>query len=472
MSEKDGFKKKAIAAAVDAIAAAAVYTYNVGSGVGMATVIVDNGGSLPSSHAPAPSVLTVTPNMETRLNGDPKVEAFTDSASTTASDLRVIATDREAGKNRDVNIYDPVNFLNSPTTVSNNPIDTQTWPEENLYTVVRLGNYLYGIDYDLGIVFEVSGTLPYTATGRTYQQPVSRTSSYPARGQELIVVDGVLYGLFAYPDSSFTNYDPSVVVRFDVSGTNITAVATSDETPVPTPPPPTPPTQRTSFSENAFALATDGSYLYVASIGGRQGQGSANVNSALQRIPAGFLNGDPALPVLDPTQLPNGQYEFRDICFDGNGTAYLFTGIYNNNWNMDWTIYTSANITNPRSLIKFDDALNVAGYFWSAQYTADNDRLWFAHGNDIWVYDAANAASAGILTMSALIGSSTVPYDSLNDLCLVGVDTTGRRRALRGYKSHWQRSNSDLARAVRALTKGRPEPTEEEVAQARASLAK
>jgi hypothetical protein len=331
----------------------------------------------------------------------------------------------------------------------------------NLYTVVRLGNYLYGIDYDLGKVVEMYGIAPYATTGVTYQQPNSTANDYPPRGQELIVVNGVLYGLFAYPDSSFSTYDPSVLVRFDVNpGLGITAAATSNDDP----------NIGGVFAENAFALASNGGDLYVAAIGGMQGQDKPNPNSALQSIPAGFSDGDPATTVLIPGDLPSGVYEFRDISFDGSGNAYLFTGTYNSSWNMNWAIYTSADIADPGALTQFDAATGP-GYFWSAQYTADNNRLWFAHGNDVWVYDASDANSAGILEMSDLIAGSTIAYDSLGDLCYIGVNGIVRR-ALRGYRSHWQRSNSALARAVRALTKGRPEPTEEELAQARASLAK
>jgi hypothetical protein len=431
----------------------------------MVTLIVDNGSTLPNPPDEASSVLRVLPNMETRLNGDPKTEAFiAESGFKTTSNLRVVVTDRDGTVSRPVRIYDPEDFVADPST-PNQPLTTQVWsPILNLYTVVRLGNYLYGIDYDLGKVVEMYGIAPYAATGVTYQQPVSRTSKYQARGQELVVVDGVLYGLFAYPDSGFANYDPSVLVRFEINpGLKIEAEAMSNDDP----------NSGGVFEMNAFALASNGGYLYVASIGGVQGQDKPNSHSALQRIAVNFPDNAPALTILTPGQLPAGVYEFRDISFDDDGNAYLFTGTYNSNWNMNWTLYKSADITVLLELEEFDSATDVAGYYWSAQYAADNNRLWFVRGNDIWVYDADDAESAGILTMSDLIGSSTIPYDSLNDLAYIGVPTAPPgRRALRGYKSHWQRSNSDLARAVRAITRGRPEATEEEVAQARASLAK
>jgi hypothetical protein len=442
----------------------AVYTYGyvpppgpdpTPGGNGMAGLITDNGGALSGA-------LTTYADMENRLDGDPKVEAFGDAATpSTTSDLRVVATDRDNLNTppgvRNVYIYDPVSFT------TNQPLVTRTWPPiVNLYTVVRLGNYLYAIDYDLGRVIEINGTTPYAPTGITYQQPVSTTSGYPARGQELIVVNGELYGLFAYPDSNFTNYDPSVVVRFNVSpGVSITAAATSNDTPN------TPSSER-SFEKNAFALAASGTNLYVASIGGRQGQSSPNPDSRLQRIPVGFANGEPAVHVMSPSDLPTA-YEFRDISFDNRGRAYVFAGTYNTNWNMDGVLFSTTNFSNLTTFDPNNPISNIPGYFWSAQYTSDNNRVWFAHGNDVYVYDAARPTAApGTQKIGTLSGGGAITYDSLNDLCYIGVD--GGRRALRGYKSHWQKSNSPLARAVRAITKGRPEPTAEELAQAQASL--
>ncbi|MDR0701998.1 MAG: hypothetical protein LBF61_06230, partial [Azoarcus sp.] len=111
-------------------------------------------------------------------------------------------------------------------------------------------------------------------------------------------------------------------------------------------------------------------------------------------------------------------------------------------------------------------ATAVLGYYWSAQYTPDNDRVWFARGNEIWVYDANNLpATVGTLPMNTLNGGGS--YDSLNDLTYVGVSTTV---SLRGYRSPLQRSNTPFAHAARALTRGRPELTEEEFQQLQTAL--
>jgi hypothetical protein len=164
-------------------------------------------------------------------------------------------------------------------------------------------------------------------------------------------------------------------------------------------------------------------------------------------------------------------YEFRDIGFDNSGKAYVFAGTFNTNWNMDGLLFSTTNFS---ALTTIDTVTNVSGYFWSAQHTPDNDRVWFARGNEVYVYDATNTTiRPSIQQMSNLIKGSAIAYDSLNDLCYVGPLTGGGKRVrLRGYQSPIQRSNSPLAVALRAITKGRPEATPEEFAQARASLGK
>jgi hypothetical protein len=133
----------------------------------------------------------------------------------------------------------------------------------------------------------------------------------------------------------------------------------------------------------------------------------------------------------------------------------------------------SAPASNFATRTPIDSPSNIPGYFWSAQYTEDNDRLWYAHGNDVWVYDAdtASTTSPAVLGMAVLKGNGS--YDSLNDLGYVGAEDNAHRhkkRALRGYRSPLQRSKSPLAVALRAITGGRPEATAKEMAQARAMI--
>lgn len=447
----------------------AIYTYNdpdYPAGTGMAGVITDNGGTL--SPPPTTPTLVVTADMKDNLNADPKVEPFIDTASTTTSPLRVVATDRAGGASNVAYIYDPVDVVNASTTPVP-PVSTETWTNQNLYTVVRLGDFLYTIDYDRGMVFEVQGTSPYAELTTTTPYTFTPPAGFQGCGQALIVVGTTLYALFSCPNSNWTQYVNSRLVRLTI-GINpvtqqkeITAAANDINA---------------NIEMNAFAIASDGTNFYITSIGGAQGSsGQGNPASKLQSISTSFNDTTAAIPVLVPTDLPATSpaksLEFRDVSIDNSGNFYIFVGTYNANWNMDGFIYR-APLAAPKRLTQFAAVVDIAGYYWSAQYTSNNDRVWFARGNDVYVIDAANfSTNIGVLTMSDLIGGSKVPYDSLNDLCVIGAYTAPGEKHVRlsGYKSHWQRSNSKLARAVRALTKGRPEPTEEEIAQAQASLA-
>jgi hypothetical protein len=417
-----------------AISAYAVYTYTTGV-QGMAGRIVDNGGSLPGA-------LTVIPDLHTFLNnGDPKVEGFIDGNGK----LRIAATDYVKGSQEPVFIYDAPSGVQVGNSVS--------WSEDNLYTLVKCGDFLYAIDYDNAKVIEINATT-YLQTKRVYTLASSFNpdpSTYQAVGQELIVVNGVLYGLFAFPDMSWASYAPSLIVRFDLSGTNI-AVASSNA----------------NLAKNAFAVASDGTSLYVAAIGGPQQSGTYNADSRLQSLPLSFVPSSIPANLLQPDD-DNFPFEIRDITFKGS-MAYVFAGKYDANWNMDGLLF-SAPATDFDDRSDIDEPSGEPGYFWSVQYTADNNRLWYARGNPIRVYDAGSGTVPGLsvtLDMDTLKGSGS--YDSLNDLTYVGAEPVERRASLRGYRSPLQRSKSPLAVALRAITNGRPEATAKEMAQARAMI--
>jgi hypothetical protein len=378
------------------------------------------------------STVRAIPNLRTLyLNGDPKVEGFID----TASNLRIAVTDREADAYRPVYIYDAA-------STAGTLISTQTWPEENLYTLTRLGNFLYGIDYDTATVFEVNASAPYAATGITY--PLASSffhAGFTARGQALTVVDDVLYGLYAFPDSTFANYAPSLIVRFDVVGGTSIAVAESNP----------------NIEKNAFSFADNDGEIFIASIGGRQYNNfpSYNTNSKIQSVDC------PAVSTGLTTRMSNADlpYEYRGISFR-NGTAYVLAGAYDSSWQLKGKLVSTTDFTNLTNIDDFSTAA-IYGYYWSAQYTPDNDRLWYTRGNDVRVYDAANLPTiVGTLPMSTLKGSGA--YTDLNDLTYVGKLGTFK---LSGYRSHIHRSRSKFAQAARALTKGRPELTEEEFTQ-------
>lgn len=430
----------------DTLSAYSVYYYDYtttpATGRGMAGLIGDSGGA---------SVLAI-PGLQSGLNGDPKVEGFSDPGG----DLRLAVTDYVAGTSRPVTVYDPLTQLS---------LATPTWSSvTNLYTLVRLGSYLYALDYDNARVVQIDPAT-YTQTGKSLSlssSGVPLPSGYTPYGQALIVVGGELFGLFSFADGTWANYAKSMLVRFTISGAGISIGATD---------------YNDSLAENAFALAAKGSDLYIAAIGGAQGSsGTPNPNSCVQKIAiSGALSGASVTPVLTQSDFA---YEYRDISFDASGNAYVLVGTYNSSWNLAGKL-VKVTAFSPLASTDVDTFSTAPGYFWSAQYTADNNRIWFARGNAIRVYDAsAFATPAATLTLS-VNDPSTNPgglietgnlYDSINDLTYIGA--AGARTALRGYRSPVQASHTPRAQAARAIARGRPELSEEEWLAVEAAAAK
>lgn len=408
----------------DTFAAYSVYAYNSqGIGIGMAGTIYDDGANV-----------TPDPDLKTGLNGDPKVEGFTNAGG----NLSVAVTDYAGTVDRPVYIYQ---------ADDRSLLGTTTWAAvDNLYSLVTVGSYLYAIDYDNARVVEINpGT--YALTGVSYTLASGLIpSGYTAHGQGLIEIGGVLYGLFTFVTADWSTYADSLLVRFAIApGTSITVASSNG-----------------GFARNAFAMAASGTDLYVAAIGGSQGSsGTPNPASRLQKINAAAANlGTAAIvDVMSPSVAY--PYEFRDISFDGS-TAYILMGTYNASWQLAGKLVKTSDFSTFTTVNDFSGG--ASGYFWSAQYTADNDRIWFARGNQILIYAASNLATAPTaltLSVGSLLSSGEV-YDNLNDLSYVGA--LGSRRNLRGYRSPLQASRTPRAAQGRALAAGRPELTDEELA--------
>lgn len=419
----------------DTFAAYSVYYYNNQSvGFGMAGLINDDG-----------STVTPVPDLNTDLNGDPKVAGF----AGTGDALRLAVTDY-AGNVTDQNVY--IYEADSGTL-----LDTVVWPAvDNLYSLVKVGGYLYAIDYDNARVVEINPAT-YAQTGVSYTLASGFVpSGYVAHGQTLIELAGTLYGLFTFVTSDWSSYADSLLVRFTiVPGTSI-SVATSGDT-------------NGTFAKNAFAMAASGTDLYVTAIGGSQGaSGVPNAASRLQKI--AYAAADLSTAAITDVMSPSvtSPYELRDISFDGT-TAYVLMGTYNAAWQLagqlvrtsDFVTFTTVN----------DFSTGAGGYFWSAQYTADNDRIWFAQGNQILIYNASSIATpptALTLSDGSLISTGEL-YDNLNDLSYVGK--VGARMNMRGYRSPLQASRTAKAMQARAITAGRPELTEEELSRLNGGIA-
>jgi hypothetical protein len=417
----------AAAAQTTGYAAYTVSTYN-GGPQGMAGRIRDNG-----------SAVTVTRNLRSGLGGDPVVEGVVAAKG----QLRIAVTNRVSAPGA----VPPTYIYNATPATNPLPVASPTWPNvRNMSGLVRLGKYLYAMDYDNARVVEID-RVTYAETGVSYTVPASLTpAGFAARGQALIVVDNTLYGLFAFPNASFSNYADSLLVRFTVKGGKAIKVKANDT--------------NAGLVKNAFAISAKGSNLFVAGIGGSQSGGAYNKASRLQRISATAADFTTAQVknILRPTK--DRPFEIRDISFKG-GTAYVLLGAYDANFTMTGQLVST---TDFETFTVIDDfSAGAPGYFWSAQFVADNKRIYFGRGDRIVVYDAKNTSAPPVATLTLTPGSlisSGDPYDNINDFAYVGAD--GSSTALRGYRSPVQLSQGPQGQAARALAKGRPELTEEE----------
>jgi hypothetical protein len=409
-----------------------VYTYATGEGEGEGMVgrIKDAGGQ----------AVTPYPGLRKEpLNGDPKVEGVAQSAN----DLQLFVTDYVKDGNQAVYVYD----VAAPALLKT--IDPG-WPNvENLYTLVKLGDYLYAIDYDNACVTEINATT-FEETSVSYTLDSSLVpTGHTAYGQALLVIGNTLFGLFSFADSSWENYASSMLVRFTVSGGTSITVKEGDH--------------NNSFAGNAFAMAALGNDVYVASIGGKQGSGSYNAASRIQSIDATATDLSKAVvtDIMQPSS--TYPYEFRDISFQGS-TAYILMGAFDASWKMTGKLVKT---TDFQTFTTVDDfSSGEAGYFWAAQYTTDNNRIWFVRGNAIRVYDASNMAKPDAtltLTPGSLITADD-NFDNINDFAFVGA-YGATMSGMRGYRSPLQASRTAKAVALRAITQGRPEATAAEMSQ-------
>ncbi|WP_261402211.1 hypothetical protein [Chenggangzhangella methanolivorans] len=211
------------------------------------------------------SAVTVIRNLRTGLGGDPIVEGVVPADGK----FRIAVTDRVSAPGA----IPPTYIYNAAPATNPLPSASPTWSNvRNMSGLVRLGKYLYALDYDNARVVEIAkGT--FAETGVTYSLPARLTpEGFAARGQAIVVVNDTLYVLFAFPDGSFSNYADSLLARFTVKGGKSITLKEGD--------------YNAGLVKNAFAIAANGSDLYVAGIGGSQGGGSYSKASRLQRIAA------------------------------------------------------------------------------------------------------------------------------------------------------------------------------------------
>lgn len=307
------------------------------------------------------STVTPSPDQVTGLNGDPKVVSFLDASS--PPQLRTIVS--ETGTNS-FTIYDTSwNVVAGPVTWS--AID-------NIYGAVKVGSYLYAIDFTGANVAKISltGGSPYTQVGSyTY---TGAPSGYNAHGVAITEVgDGYIYAVFVVANATFTAYQNSVAVKLNQNGSGSPTLNASI----------------TSIRQNAATLTPYGTDLFVACIGGAQSGTTYNASAGLDVVTT--TPSFAASQVLTAgVSIP---YDFRDITFDSaSGNAYLFVGHYSGGFaSMVGRLYrsTAANLI-AGTIGTNVNSISASGYFWAALYEetagGSNDRLWFAEGNPINIY--------------------------------------------------------------------------------------
>jgi hypothetical protein len=420
-----------------AYAAYSVYYYiSSGNGFGMAGRISDSGGTSKSAITPHPDMAGGTTPIP--LNGAPTAIGF-DFAST----LGIAVTDYTGTSGNPVYIFNATNG-DLQTTVSGGWSDVA-----NFYDFVTVGNYIYALDYDNGRVVEINLNNSYTQTGVTYSVPtvVQSGVTYYPHGVKLLNISGSLYGLFSFANSTFTMYTNSELIKFTIDGGVSITVGTNNH--------------NSNFARNAFAMAVSGSDVYVASVGGYQSTGY-NTTSKIQSIAySGTLRTATVSTVISPsTTYP---YNFLDISFNGT-TAYVLMGAYNASFELTGVLLKTTNFS---TFTPIDSFTNIPYYYWAAEYTSDNNRLWYVRGNQIWVYNAASTTTPVTeLTLSAgslLSSSEPYPYNNISNFSI--VDPPNRPEVLRGYRSPMLVSHSEWAQRARALAQGRPVLTEDELDQ-------
>lgn len=411
----------------EAVAAYGVYRYGEDP-AGMSGRIVDEGGT----------TVSASPNMDT-MGPDPQVEGFVNP-----SDVPLICSTER------VTSGTPSNKIFS---VAGSQLATPSWPDiANLYGIVSVGSYLYALDYDNARVVEIDPSTYAETKTEPYTYETSH-AGYTGRGQALLVVDGTLYGLFAVPSDDWTEYEASALVKFDITGgSSIDAVETND----------------TDLAGNAFAMAYSDGYIYVASIGGEQTNTGPNEGSALQKVEVDDLSSVDLVMAYDDYYTS----EFRDISFDGS-TAYILKGNYNGSWQLAGKLLKTTDFSSFTVVNDFTGGAD--GYCWAAQYVPDNDRVWFARGNQVLLYAASGPTLNKTLSMSEL-GSA---YTNLDALSYVGVVPAAKRapgrglpRPIRGYRSPVQASRTQRGIVARQIAEGRPSLTKQELRQLDERLAR
>jgi hypothetical protein len=304
-----------------------------------------------------------------------------------------------------------------------------TWPTTNLgdrvagnpYGVAQIGDYLYLVDFESTYIYVLKADeLDGLTAGSTHaltNAPINlgtgTLANLPAtaHGVAIIALDNILYALYIDVDDPFAttpNYQPSHLLKLNVSGATLNSVVKVDVG---------------LNAQSIVPITNDEEYTYllVPSIGGKQNYGESNgVLSDVYRVRTDVFTQGNAVQIL--TGVAGGgtpaYYDFRGIAATAragnNGLVYFLTGIFNETeTGFDWILYRStvgqlagmsitldiagALATDPPIFTKVDGNTYTLGYFWDILYhdgaTTNDDILAFLAGSPILITRAADYSS-------------------------------------------------------------------------------
>ena len=337
----------------------------------------------------------------------------------------------------------------------------------NLYkiqgTTISSTFYLYGIDYDAGIAFRLyrSGST-YVLDTSNYFTFTKPTTAGEGRGVDLQIEGSNVYTLYI-SGTDLTSGPPSA------SYLNSTVVKTNMTFGSPTYKGPhgsvlTPGEDELWPTENAFSIQPYGTNFLLVAVGGPQHyDNSWNPNSRIQTVAFSDLEVNDLLRAAttgEAATYPDDCYDFRALVFANTGTpaddeVFILTGKYNSSYVMNWRLYHTTmnrvlaatgvriNALSPAPTVT--SASDIPGYLWALLYSASYNKVWFAQGNQLAIYQyTASPASVNRVGDVEAIGSlSNLTSASLNSITIYGGEAAPM--TLKGYTAPAFVSNTAAA---------------------------
>jgi hypothetical protein len=246
----------------------------------------------------------------------------------------------------------------------------------NARNTVRVGNYLYIMSYDVRRISKV-----HITTGRLVSSvEYPAIDGYAVKGQDIIVTKGRIFALFAMPDSSFANYLDSIVIEVKHTD-NDRAPIFGDEVKV---------------GKNAVSLVSVDDYIYVPSIGGKQGSGTGNgANSRVDRV---TLTESGITVDADPVYYADDKYDFHEMVIGKEKTLIrrVFTDSYGQYSYLTYidtkALHSVINekvstIPSSNHLVEPDEDEPDMGWFYPMVYDDVLDHFWVAPPRNLIIYN-------------------------------------------------------------------------------------